>query len=149
MNRAAILKALDDRYVDLLRPLFEPFACAAGEVVLQQGAPAIYLYIILNGMVQISFKPYDGGVITVSHVEKDGLFGWSAVVGTEKYTSSAIAITDLESFRIRGSELRKLCRDHPEEGRVILEQLADAVSFRLKDAHEQVKTILANGMKSG
>ena len=147
VDGVAILKELDDKYLDLLRPIFERFTCPAGEVVLQQGSVADYLYIVLSGKVQISFKPYDGSAITVSHLEKDGLFGWSAVVGSKKYTSSAIAIEDLEAFRIRGSELRKLCKEHPDEGKIILERLADAVSFRWKDAHEKVKSIITNGMK--
>ena len=147
MNRVAILKNLEDKYLDLLTPLFEQYSCQAGDVVVQQGAAADYLYIILSGKVQISFKPDDGSAITVSHVEKDGLFGWSAVVGSKKYTSSAIAIEDLETFRIRGDELRRLCKEHPDEGKIILERLADAVSFRWKDAHKRVKSIITNGMK--
>ena len=133
--------------MELLKPLFESFACRAGTLVLQQGAPADYLYLVLSGTVEISYKPYDGNSITVSHVGKDGVFGWSAVVGSDRYTSSAAAIEDLETFRVRGSELRKLCAEHPDAGRDILERLADAVSFRWKDAHTQVKSILMNGMK--
>jgi CRP-like cAMP-binding protein len=94
----------------------------------------------------MSFKPYDGIPITVSHVGKGGLFGWSAVVGSDKYTSTAIAIEELEAFRVHGSDLRKFCRDHPEAGKNILERLADDVSFRWKDAHKQVQSILIQGM---
>ena len=95
--------------MNLLRPLFEPFSCPAGNIILQQGSPAQYLYLVVSGTVEMSFKPYDGHAITVSHVEKGGLFGWSAVVGSEKYTSSGIAIEDVEALRIRGSKLRKFC----------------------------------------
>jgi len=70
------------------------------------------------------------------------------VVGSEKYTSSAIAIEHLETWRIRGSELRKLCIDHPEAGKDILERLAGSVSLRWQDAQSQVKSILENGMKN-
>ncbi|HSK88241.1 MAG TPA: cyclic nucleotide-binding domain-containing protein [Anaerolineales bacterium] len=132
--------------MNMLRPLFEPFSCPAGEFILQQGAPAQYLYLVVRGTVEMSFKPYDGIPITVSHVEKGGLFGWSAVVGSEKYTSSAIAIEAVEAFRIRGSELRKFCLEHPEESKDILERLADGVSSRWKDAHQQVKSMLAQGI---
>ncbi|HLO16272.1 MAG TPA: cyclic nucleotide-binding domain-containing protein [Anaerolineales bacterium] len=131
----------------LLGPLFEPFSCRAGTVVLQQGAPAEFLYLLVRGTVEMSFKPYDGNPITVSHIEKGGLFGWSAVVGSEKYTSSAIAIDDVETLRIRGNELRKFCLEHPEAGKDILEHLADGVSSRWKDAHEQVKSMLAQGIR--
>lgn len=147
MDRIPIFKNLDENYMDLLKPLFEPYACSAGVTVLQQGKPADYLYIVISGAVEMTYKPYDGVPITISHVEKDGLFGWSAVVGSEKYTSSAIAIENLETLRIRGSELRKLCADHPEAGKEILERLASSVSARVQNAQEQVKSILEQGMK--
>ena len=146
LNRVTIFKELDEDQMDLLRPLFEPFSCQAGMVILQQGAPAEFLYLVISGMVEMSFKPYDGIPITISHVEKGGLFGWSAVVGSDKYTSSAIAIEDVETVRVRGSELRQFCVEHPEAGKNILERLADGVSSRWKDAHKQVKSILVQGM---
>jgi CRP-like cAMP-binding protein len=146
VKRVKILKKLSEHQMNMLRPLFEPFSCPAGDVILQQGAPAQYIYLVVSGTVEMSFKPYDGNPITVSHVEKGGLFGWSAVVGSDEYTSSAIAIEDVEAFRIRGSELRKFCREHPKEGRDILERLADGVSSRWKDAHQQVKSMLVQGI---
>jgi CRP-like cAMP-binding protein len=148
LDRVPIFKNLDEKYLDLLKPLFEPYACNAGVTVLQQGKPADYLYIVTSGAVEMTFKPYDGVPITISHVEKDGLFGWSAVVGSETYTSSAIAIENLETMRIRGSELRKLCVDHPEAGKEILERLASSVSSRVQNAQEQVKSILEQGLKN-
>ena len=147
MDSVPIFKNLDEKYLDLLRPLFEPFSCDAGVTVLQQGTSADYLYLVVSGAVEMSYKPYDGTSITISHVEKDGLFGWSAVVGSEKYTSSAIAIEKLETLRIRGSQLRKLCVEHPEAGKEILERLASSVSLRWKDAQAQVKSILEQGLK--
>jgi CRP-like cAMP-binding protein len=148
LDHIPIFKNLDKNYMNLLKPLFEPYACNAGVTVLQQGEPADYLYLVINGTVEMTYKPYDGVPITISHVEKDGLFGWSAVVGSEKYTSSAIAIESLETLRIRGSELRKLCVDHPEAGKEILKRLASSVSSRVQDAQEQVKSILKQGLKN-
>ena len=134
--------------MELLQPLFEPYSCPAGTVVLRQGTPADHIYLIMKGKVEVSYKPYDGTPITVSMLEKNGLFGWSAVVGSSEYTSSATAIEDLEALRARGSDLRRFCREHPEEGREILERLANAVSSRWKDAHEQVKSMLMHGMRT-
>jgi CRP-like cAMP-binding protein len=79
-------------------------------------------------------------------VGKGGLFGWSAVLGSEKYTSSAVAIEVVEAFRVQGKALRAFCREHPEAGRAILERLADAVSLRWRDAHKQVQSILLQRM---
>ncbi len=146
MNRVAIFKELDENQMNLLRPLFEPFSCQAGTLILEQGRPAEFLYFVISGIVEVSYKPYDGSPITVSHVEKDGLFGWSAVVGSEEYTSSAMAIEAVEAFRVHGSDLRKFCVEHPEAGKDILERLADGVASRWKDAHKQIKSLLVQGI---
>ena len=148
MNRIAIFTGIDEDEMELLRPLFKELSFQAGSVIFQQGETAEFLYLVINGTVHMSFKPYDGMPITVSHVGKNGLFGWSAVVGSEKYTSSAIAIEAVKAFRVRGSELREFCLTHPEAGKVILERLADGVSSRWEDAHKQVKSILLQGLKN-
>jgi len=83
----------------------------------------------------------------VTHVEKGGLFGWSAVVGSDHYTSSATAIETLEAVRVRGADLRKFCAAHPDAGKDLLERLANSVSGRWMNAHQQVKAILAQAMK--
>ena len=143
-----IFQELDKEQTDLLGSLFEELSFRAGTIIFQQGESAKYLYLVISGTVDMSFKPYDGMPITVSHVGKDGLFGWSAVVGSAKYTSSAIAIEAVTTIRVRGNKLRKFCIEHPEAGKVILERLADGVSFRWKDAHKQVQSILLQGLKN-
>jgi len=148
VDRLLIFKNMNDQHVNLLQRLFERYSFRSGTVVVQQGAPADYFYLVISGKAQVSFKPYDGSPITVSHVGKDGLFGWSAVVGSRIYTSSVTAIDDLETYRINGSRLRNLCKDYPEAGRDILERLANIVSSRWKNAHEQVKSMLFDGMKN-
>jgi len=146
VNRVAIFKELDENQMNLLKSLFEPFSCQAGAVILEQGTPAEFLYLVISGAVEVSYKPYDGIPITISHIEKGGLFGWSAVVGSEEYTSSAMAIEDVEAFRVHGSDLRKFCVEHPEAGKDILERLADGVALRWKDAHKQIKSLLVQGI---
>lgn len=139
---------MKEEHVTLFQRLFERYSFRSGTVVVQQGAPAEYFYLVISGKAQVSFKPYDGTPITVSHVGKDGLFGWSAVVGSPTYTSSVTAVEDIETYRIRGSRLRNLCVDHPEAGKVILDRLANTVSSRWKNAHEQVKSILLQGLRN-
>ena len=147
VNRIALFQELDVQQLELLKPLLEPLSLRAGTIIFQQGEIAKFLYFVMAGTVDISFKPYDGIPITVSHVGKGGVFGWSAVVGSEKYTSSAIAIEPAKVFRVQGRKLRKFCVDHPEAGKEILERLADRASSRWKDAHKQVQAILLQGLK--
>jgi len=147
VRRIPALKNISVQRMKLLQPLFEAFTCSAGTIIIQQGTPADYLYLVIKGKAVISYKPYDGHSITVSHVEKGGLFGWSALVGSKIYTSSAVAIEELEAVRVRGSDLRKFCVEHPEAGTEILEKLASSVTGRWTNASEQVKSILMQGIR--
>lgn len=142
-----VFRDLDAGQVVLLEKLMETYHCPAGMYIIRQDTPADYLYFVLHGAVEILFKPFDEVPITVSHIEAGGIFGWSAVVGRGSYTSSAIAIDDMNAVRIHGHELRKFCSENPEIGKVILNNLANAIGPRWKDAHEQVKLILEQGMK--
>ena len=146
MKRAAIFEDLNEKMINLLTPLFEVFSCQPGTVIFQQGDRAEYLYLVIDGKVDMSFKPYDGNPMTISHIDKGEPFGWSAVVGSNTYTSTAMAIEGVKAYRIHGSDLLRFCREHPEAGKDILERLADGVSSRWKDAHKQVQSILFQGI---
>ena len=141
-----MFKDVDNEYIALLQPLFERVAYPANTTVIEQGAPAEFLYLIESGTVEIFYKPYDGEIITITHVEENGLFGWSALIGSTKYSSSGLAIEELSALRIKGSDLRKLCQENPQAGTVILDRLASAVSSRWQNAHEQVRSILEKGL---
>jgi CRP-like cAMP-binding protein len=133
---------LNEEILRLVEPLFQRYACPAGTVIFEQGSPAWYLHLLLRGTVTIHYKPYDGPPIDLTNIPAGGVFGWSAVVGNPAYTSSTVALEDVETIRIRGTALRRLVVKHPEAGRVILDKLADKVSNRWKDANRQVREIL-------
>lgn len=133
---------LDADQLALLVPLFEVYSCPAETVVFEQGDPALHLYLILDGTVSIRYKPYDAPPITLTHLGLGDAFGWSAVVGRTRYTSTLISDTDLETLRIRGSRLWDLCIKYPETGRIVLDRLARVVAARWTNSHAQVQQML-------
>ena len=137
-------RGLSPDQLDLISPLVEPLTYSAGSTIFKQGDEAIYLYVVQRGSVTIQYKPYDGPIITLSHLEAGQIFGWSSVVGGQTYTSDAISTLEVETIRLRGSELLKLCTDHPEASSAILDRLAEAVSPRWTYARQQIQSILDN-----
>jgi CRP-like cAMP-binding protein len=142
-----LFQDLDPAQIDLLKPLFEQFSCPADTVIFEQGAPATYLYLLIKGEIAIRYKPYDGPPITLTHLRDGDVFGWSAVVGSTRYTSSIVSESQVEAIRIRGSHLLKLFSDAPETGRIIIDRLARVVSPRWNNAHEQVQSLLNSDQK--
>lgn len=142
-----LFQDLDPAQIDLLKPLFEQFSCPADTVIFEQGAPATYLYLLIKGEIAIRYKPYDGPPITLTHLRDGDVFGWSAVVGSTRYTSSIVSESQVEAIRIRGSHLLKLFSDAPETGRIIIDRLVRVVSPRWNNAHEQVQSLLNSDQK--
>lgn len=132
-------------YIELLSLLFEPYQCETGTTLVRQGDPAQYLYLILSGHAEVVYNPYEAKPITVMQLEAGDLFGWSAAIRQETYSSSVTAMETLETVRVRSCALKIFCLEHPEAGKDLLERLASSVSIRWENAYEQVSSILAYG----
>ncbi len=135
-------RGLSPDQLDLILPLFETFTIPAGVTIFKQGDIATFLYVVQRGSVTIQYKPYDGPIITLSHLQAGEVFGWSSVVGGQTYTSDAICTVEADVLKLRGSDLVQLCTQHPDAGYAILDRLAEVVSPRWTYAREQIQAIL-------
>lgn len=128
-----------------LEPLFEPCLCYEG-TIFEQGDPAIHFYLVIDGAVDIFYKPYDSPPIMITSIKSGGIFGWSAIAGNTVYTSSAACAVACKTMRIRGADLRNLVAEHPEAGKFLLDRLASSVSSRWQNAQTQVRDIISLGI---
>lgn len=133
---------LTAKQATLLRAMFEDFNCQSGTVIFEQGDPSVYLYLILTGEVILTYKPYDGPRITMTHLKDGDVFGWSAIVGGNKYSSSVVSETALRSIRIDRNSLLNLLTNQPDTGEILINRLALNVSPRWKNALEQIKPFI-------
>jgi len=144
LGTVPLFQDVDENVLELLEPLFEPYSCSAETAIFEQGDPAHYLYLILDGSVEIVYKPYDGPPITITNQVEGSIIGWSAVIGNTSYTSGAVCKGDTQAIRMSKRDLHKLCAREPEAGRIILDLLADSVSSRWHDARSQIQNLLNN-----
>lgn len=142
-----IFQDLNPEQRALLRPLFQPSHEPAGTVIFEQGDPAEYLYLVVDGEVNIRYKPEDGPVINVARVRPEGVVGWSAALGNLTYTSGAVCATDCQMLRLSNQDLRWLYKQHPETGALLLERLAAVIAERLRNTHHHVITLLQQGLR--
>jgi CRP/FNR family transcriptional regulator, cyclic AMP receptor protein len=142
----AIFNGLDSGQVDALSPVLEEVRFSAGQVIFQQGQPAEFLFILLRGQVQVRYKPYDGPALTVARILPGDVFGWSAALGRDIYTSGAQAAEDCSAYRIRTDNLHHLCDCDPEAGSILLERLAGVIAERLRNTHSTILDLLSQGM---
>jgi CRP-like cAMP-binding protein len=125
---------------------FARYQAAVGTLIFAQKASADYFYLLLSGEVLVRFKPYDGEELTIARIQPGSVFGWSAALGNPNYTASAVSTGESYMLRMRGADLRQICRQNPELGAQVLELLAQAAGERLKDAKTQVFALLEYGV---
>ncbi len=145
----AIFQGMSAPQQELMSALFIPYDCGDETVIFEQGDPAEFLYIVVNGEVIVSFKPDDGPAIIVARIHPGGVVGWSAALGSRMYTSGAYCTGDTRLLRIRGTDLRKICEQYPETGVILLDRLAAVIAQRLTSTHDQVLALLELGLRSG
>jgi len=146
-DRLTLFEDLEPHQSALLRPIFQPSYQPAGTVIFEQDSLAEYLYIVVEGEVNIRYKPEDGPALNVAHVRPEGVVGWSAAIGRPTYTSSAICTQECQMLRIRSYDLRSLCEQHPETGELLLDRLATLIAERLHNNHSHVVDLLHQGLK--
>jgi CRP/FNR family cyclic AMP-dependent transcriptional regulator len=127
-------------------PFFLTNYFSAGTVLFDQGDPAEYLYIVLEGEVNIRYKPEDGPALVVARVKDEGVVGWSAAIGSSNYTSAAVCAVDCQALRVRGQDLRQVCELYPQIGALLLERLAAMIAERLRNTHPHVVAMLEQGL---
>lgn len=141
----SVFAGLDSTQISQLSPFIVECPFPKDTVIFAQGQPADHLYILLAGEVLVRYKPYDGPPLTVARILSGGVFGWSAAMRREVYTSAAITLQDCLSFRIRHTDLQTLYTQYPETGKIFLERLAGVIAERLRSTHPQVLELLTEG----
>lgn len=133
---------LTPRENSMLRESFEAYTCLEGQVIFEQGDSALHLYVLIKGEIAIRYKPYDAPPIVLTRLRDGDVFGWSAVIGSPRYTSSIVSESQIEAIRIHREDLWNLVTYEPETGKILIDRLAQIVSPRWKNAHEQIRPLL-------
>ncbi|MEA4907726.1 MAG: cyclic nucleotide-binding domain-containing protein [Chloroflexi bacterium] len=145
--RLPIFEGLSHQQLDQLTSRMELCQFNKDEGIFEQGQAARYLYILVDGAVEVRFKPYDGPPLTVTSITPGGVFGWSASLGRDIYTSSAIATQDSEAYRMSSKTFHSLCDLDPDTGAVLLDRLASVIGERMQDSHTKIINILSESME--
>jgi CRP-like cAMP-binding protein len=109
-----------------------------GEVVFHHRDPADAVHLVVKGRFDIRITTTHGDVVALAIRGPGETFGEIAVVtGTER-SATVSALESGETLVLRGSELRRLARDHATVGEVLVRVLAEHVALlseRLVEAY--------------
>lgn len=107
-----------------------------GDVLFREKDPALYFYVLLNGQVKLGVGE---GEQTVYDIRKNGeAFGWSSLIGRDRYSASAVCIEPTKLLKTNSEKLRKELENDPRNGIVFFKQLAATLGNRLLETYKTI-----------
>lgn len=128
LRTTPLFAALDERQRSRIADLVTIRRFAPGTTILRQGTSAVALYLILDGQVEVSREPEEGGpAVKLAMLGPGDVFGEMAVLDDDTRSSSVTALTPTRCALLSRWELRHEIRRFPELAFELLRLLARRV----------------------
>lgn len=100
-----------------------------GYRLFEEGDPADYFFILIKGGVRLSLGKQDRTTYLITHAGE--AFGWSGLVGMEKYSASAQFSEKSTIMRFAKEFIAEVAEDDPVNGMEFYRRLARMLGNRL------------------
>lgn len=109
-----------------------------GTVIFKEGDEAKFLYILVNGTVDLKIK---GETTVYSLTEQSDIFGWSSMVENTQYTATAVCNRDIQVIKIDTRKLNGLFNENPIFGLTVYRRLCGVFNKRLSSIYQRFLSI--------
>lgn len=124
---------LNDEELQTVADICKTQNAAAEEMVFEEGAHGVDLFVIVKGCVKIYTRITENVDKPLITLKEGGLFGELAVICEDFRTASAKALEDTELIVINQDDFEKLIDEHPAAGKKILDVFVKIIADRLKN----------------
>lgn len=149
IHSLSVFKAFTPYQLEVIEPFIEFCSFPADMVIFQQGDQAENFYILTSGEIALHFKPYDGPSLVISKITSDNVFGWSAVLKRETYSTAAVTTSEITAIRMSISNLQALCAIDPVLSTLFLDSLVGVITEKMKNSHQEFLALFNSGMNFG
>jgi CRP-like cAMP-binding protein len=140
LRTSPLFSELEDGALQKIIHLCREERHAKGAVIFTEGDEADTVYVLQEGQVRLRYEicpQPDACQNTTIPVETEGaVLGWSALVKPRRLTASAHCLSDVQLIAIDGEALSNLLEQDSHIGFVVMKELAEVVSDRLRQAKE-------------
>ena len=109
-----------------------------GTVIFKEGDDAKFLYILVNGTVDLKIK---GETTVYSLTEQSDIFGWSSMVENAQYTATAACSNDIRAIKIDTHKLNRLFNENPIFGLTVYRRLCGVFNLRLSNIYRRFLSV--------
>lgn len=143
IERAELFQGMSSQFMDAIARCFVEETFEPGTFLFNQGDAAAYFHVLEEGRVRISYGQEGHIAFVASKVGE--AFGWSSLLGGERYVASAECISRVRVSRVAGSKLDELFGQDPASGLIFYKRLARLIQDRLVNFYRVIPA--AHGQK--
>lgn len=142
LKEADLFKGIRAKQMERLGKVFEERSFQQGETIFHQGEPAHSLYILLEGEVSMGVRAKGEVDLTAYSVGRKGEpFGLSSLVRPYRNNVSAVCVKKSRALVASGETCRKLIKQHPRIGMMIMERVAEIYFNRLNSTRAMITNL--------
>lgn len=126
--------------------------CPSGEIIFDEGDVNPYLYLLLDGQVDLAMKVAGRGMVKILSLGSGDIIAWSAMLSmglsAGRMTCRATCMTSCCLIYWSRDHLELVCREHPEFGYHWMRFMATALANRLTATRLQLLDLFAGTVKA-
>ena len=138
---------VSDAQMDKIEALCKEQSFEAGVRILSEGDTSPSFYIVESGKIALEMEIRIGSrtkrQAVIDVIEKNGVFGWSALTDLPVHTMSATASESSTLLVFDGQSARRLCDEDSDLDHKVMQELVKLVSDRLSQAKRTLAHVLS------
>ena len=143
LRKTELFRTLDESQLSALLSHSSVESFPEGKTIFRQGDEANHLYLLIEGIIDLSFKTGERIDFLTSKVEKEGAaFGVPSLIEPFRYNATATSLRSSKVFVIDSVRVRMEMEKDPRMGMEILKKLASIYFNRLNEMRLGVSNFL-------
>ncbi len=141
LAQSAVFAGLTEEQLAPFMALAEEITCPRGKPIFEEGETARRMFILLEGKVsirvQLLSRPEQ--VTPLATLTQGGqLIGWSGFMPPNDYTATALCQDHSRFLVFEGAAFMNLLESNPAVGFIIMRNISEAISERLRSVQRSV-----------
>ena len=143
LKKTELFKTLSESQLNILLSHSSVESFPEGKTIFRQGDEANHLYILVDGMVNLSVKTGEKFDFLTSKIEKEGAaFGIQSLIEPFRYNMTATCLKPSKVLVINAGRVKMDMEKDPKMGMEIMKKLASIYFNRLSEMRSGVSNFL-------
>lgn len=128
LSKVPVFEGMSDEQLRLVAFGTEKRRLSGGQVLFKEHSPAECAYIVTSGTLELSIETISGSHETLYTVSSGAMLSELALFTLCERKYTAIAVDDVEVFRITRIIFHRLVEEYPEIGQLVIKRIQNNIA---------------------